>query len=320
MLNYCTKSLMQKIDKINLHKVIAKHKFIVIDKRVKDLYFQDDIDGVIYVVDKPEKSKNLVVFKEISSLFLKNGIHRNDEILAIGGGATSDLAGFVASTILRGVKWNVIPTTLLAMIDASIGGKVGINTAQGKNLIGSFHFPTNIYFYTPFLDSLDKEDYDSGLGELLKYCFLSSDIAVSMDLSLDELIYKCAEYKLDITSKDPLEGSGRIKLNLGHTFGHAIEALTSITHGTCVVIGLEIVFSLFDKEKLKLLKEYKEKLKVVTPEFKVPLDKVLSLLLLDKKNIDEDIRFVLPENIKKISLTDLKSKILEDSYANKYFN
>lgn len=320
MLNYCTKSLMQKIDKIELHKIVENHKFIIIDKKVKELYFENELEASVFVVDRPEYSKNLVIFKEITTLFLKNRIHRNDHILVIGGGATSDLGGFVASTILRGVSWSVVPTTLLSMIDASIGGKVGINTAQGKNLIGSFHFPKNIYTYFPFLESLDKDDYESGLGELLKYCFLSKKIASLIDSPTEDLIYECGLFKEEITKLDPLEGSERIKLNLGHTFGHAIEKLSSLPHGTCVALGLEVLFALFDKEKLKELINYKNILKLNTPNIKVSLDKTLDLLLLDKKNIDNDIRFVMPDGILKISRDKLKEQIQKDSDANKYFN
>lgn len=311
---------MQKIDKTKLLEVVKSSDFIIIDRKVKDLYFKESFDAVTFVIDDPEKSKSLATYEKITSLFLTHKIRRNSKILAIGGGATSDLAGFVASTILRGVQWEVIPTTLLSMIDASIGGKVGINTDLGKNLIGSFHNPINIYFYYPFLDSLAKRELESGLGELAKYCFLSEDIFKSLDKDLTELIFMCSEYKKKITSLDPNESGKRVHLNLGHTFGHAIETLSGLSHGLCVALGLKLVFLLFAKNNLSKLDTVFLKLNITLPQVKFDLNRVIELMKLDKKNTDSNINFILEETSINISFEKLIKLIQSDQDAKQYFN
>jgi 3-dehydroquinate synthetase len=311
---------MQKIDKTKLLEVVKNSDFIIIDRKVKDLYLKDSFDAVAFIIDDPEKSKNLQVYEKIISLFLSHKIRRNSKILAIGGGATSDLAGFVASTILRGVQWDVIPTTLLSMIDASIGGKVGINTSLGKNLVGNFHRPENIYIFYPFLDSLPKREIESGLGELAKYCFLSKDIFNNLDNDLTDLIFMCSEYKYKITSLDPNESGVRVHLNLGHTFGHAIETLSGISHGLCVILGLRLVFLLFAKDNLSKLDTVLLRLNITLPSIKLDLDRVIELIKLDKKNISSDINFILEDKSINISTDKLKELILSDKDAKQYFN
>ena len=161
-----------------LKSILNNYEFFIIDEKVSTLYkeFLGPLDqSKCYFVSAPEQSKNMHEFEKICIFFLNQKIRRTDSLCIIGGGATSDLGGFVASSLLRGINWSVIPTTLLSMIDASIGGKVGINTTQGKNLIGSFHLPQKNYFIPEFLNTLEPDEYTSGLGELIKYNRLSYD-------------------------------------------------------------------------------------------------------------------------------------------------
>ena len=151
--------------------------YLIVDKNMLGHYRNLNIalDGkTVFYLEQPELDKNLIMYSQAIEFFTQNNISRNDKILAIGGGATLDFAGFVAATILRGIKWESYPTTLLAMVDAAFGGKVGVNTKAGKNLVGQFHQPEDVFLCTEFLSTLPKEEILSGQGEIIKYCFLSN--------------------------------------------------------------------------------------------------------------------------------------------------
>lgn len=243
---------MQLVEYGHILDKIKESSFIVIDKVILDHY--PDINEIlkgpkyeVYVVENPEQAKNLVDFEKICNFFIKKGIGRKSTILAIGGGALSDLAGFVSSTLFRGITWRIIPTTLLAMIDASIGGKTGVNTELGKNLIGSFHLPQETYICPFFLKTLPLKHLESGKGELLKYGLLSERIfdLIEKNSSMNDLIIECAVFKEDVVNKDFQEGDLRKILNLGHTFGHAIEKANGVEHGVAVLFGLKLEIALF---------------------------------------------------------------------------
>ncbi|MBT4793116.1 MAG: 3-dehydroquinate synthase, partial [Halobacteriovoraceae bacterium] len=212
----------------DVFNAIEHAKFIIADQNVLNLYPQIAFlcnQKSTYSISEPEAQKSLCDYEKIIKFFLDKNITRVDEILAIGGGATTDLAGFVAATILRGVEWSVVPTTLLAMIDASIGGKVGINTDEGKNLIGSFHLPIKTYLNQNFLATLPSHEFDSGMGELVKYTFLNLEIrdAILADGFNQKIVLSCYAHKMSIVENDLQEKGNRKSLNLGHSFGHAIE-------------------------------------------------------------------------------------------------
>lgn len=216
-----------------------------------------------------EKSKNYGEWERALEFFLERGVTRKSHLIAIGGGATSDVAGFVASTLLRGISWSVVPTTLLAQIDASIGGKVAINARAGKNLVGNFHPPKKIYVCHEFLNSLDQKEIKSGKGELLKYAFLDKKISELFegDHSLEAVVDACAHYKLDLVAQDLDEKGLRKILNLGHTIGHGIEWVYKIPHGIAVMWGIALILILEEQhELLTKWKEYCKKLELNTLE------------------------------------------------------
>lgn len=231
---------------------IKGSEFIVIDNILLELYPEIKnilLEKKVYIVKEAETSKSLLEYEKIMSFFLRNVIQRDDFILAIGGGAVSDLAGFVAATILRGVRWRVIPTTLLSMIDASIGGKVGVNTDLGKNLVGSLHLPEENFLCWNFLETLPEVELLSGKGELIKYSYLSKDIheAVLARGSLFDVINMCGAFKQKAVEKDFKESGKRKTLNFGHTLGHCIERSLDISHGIAVYYGIEMIMSLYGK-------------------------------------------------------------------------
>ncbi len=205
-------------------------------------------------------------FKDIESVFpvynemLKQGADRNCVVFALGGGSIGDAAGFIASTYLRGVAWVGVPTTLLAQVDSSVGGKTGINHPTGKNLIGSFHQPIAVICDLDFLKTLSKREVVSGLGEAIKYGFiydpklfktLTRDWAkaIALDLStISDIVKKSIEWKANAVEKDEFDRKGiREALNFGHTFGHAIERATSygeLQHGEAVLWGMRFATNL----------------------------------------------------------------------------
>ncbi|MGB0952778.1 MAG: 3-dehydroquinate synthase [Planctomycetota bacterium] len=200
-----------------------------------------------------EASKTLEKAQALASKLVKAGADRRSFVLAVGGGVTSDLAGFVAANLFRGVEWGVVSTTLLGMADASIGGKTAVNLPEGKNLFGAFHFPRLVVMDVQMLRTLPAKEWRCGLGEVLKTAMLQSPAMYRKLLGtptsklqrgsaeLAALVLACTRYKQKIVASDPREGGERKLLNLGHTFGHVLEASAGprkLVHGEAVALGL----------------------------------------------------------------------------------
>lgn len=263
---------------------------------------------LVWVGPSGEKIKDFFHFQSCIEFFLEKGIHRKAHLVAIGGGALSDFAGFVASTLLRGISWSVIPTTLLSMVDAAIGGKVAINTLAGKNLLGAFHLPLNLWLNLEFLKTLPLEEHQCGKGEILKYAFLDKEIFMTLkgkgDLST--LVPLCIKYKRELVEEDLKENGRRMFLNFGHTFGHAFEKIFMIGHGEAVILGIEFILVNFIKNEklLKIFQELKETLGIPKnyqlSYYWPKIDKVafLSYIFKDKKikNL-ETMRLILLKDI-----------------------
>lgn len=322
-------NIIEDINKLKTDTIL-----LVIDHYLWSL-FQEE-----FPVDKEVKNKRVISwkapsgeqvknFQELEScleFFLEKGIHRQAHLIAIGGGATSDFAGFVAASLLRGIKWSIVPTTLLSMVDASIGGKVAINSKYGKNLIGAFHIPENVWINTDFLGKLSEKEVLSGKGEVLKYAFLDKKISKLIDnddMDLDEVIQACANYKLALTKEDFKESGKRKILNLGHTLGHALERIYTLPHGEAVMWGMVLIFKLFGDEKL-VSKLAQLKLRLgwdeVNPPWQnrqFPLDKIMEYLSKDKKmTSSESVDLILVEDIGKpiivnTPLTEIEKKLEE---------
>ena len=269
---------------------------------------------------------------------------RQDTLVAVGGGALTDLAGFAASTYLRGIKTVLVPTTLLAQVDASIGGKTGINLPSGKNLAGTFHFPLGVVVDPAVLSTLPEREMRSGLGEIIKYAMIEQTVVANTEFrggprslysvlseviekdgfsaahpALEGIITSCIKMKLAVVGKDPLEGHLRRSLNLGHTLGHAIEKVSnySYSHGEAVSIGCVFatqlslsrgMFAAADLERLVALLE-EAGLPVSIPT-ELSTDQLSEAMAFDKKRQAENIKFVLPH--KTIGAVDLDVSISLD--------
>ncbi len=205
-----------------------------------------------FVVEEGESAKTLATVEQLCRDFARFGLSRSDAVVALGGGVVSDVAGFAASVFLRGIAYVNVPTTLLAQIDAAIGGKTGVNLPEGKNLVGSFWQPAAVLCDIQTLGSLPAREWSSGRGEMAKYAFLGEGLleqgrpgAAILGLPLDEQVARCVAIKAAVVSEDERESGRRMVLNYGHTLAHALEASSfgpeakwDLRHGEAVAIGL----------------------------------------------------------------------------------
>ena len=207
----------------------------VADERVAELH-PPPVDGPVHTVPAGEAAKRLDV---AARLWKKLEIGREGALVAFGGGSTTDLAGFVAATYLRGIRWIAIPTTLVGQVDAAIGGKTSIDLAKGKNLVGAFHYPEAVILDADYLATLPEREQQNGMAEVVKTGLLTGEPL--WQLAEKEMIRRCAAFKAAVCLSDPFETTGRRAiLNLGHTFAHGLEAASGyeLAHGNAVALGL----------------------------------------------------------------------------------
>ena len=273
--------------------------------------------------DSNEKNKNLKSIKSILSILLSKNFNRNDCLISIGGGITGDVSGFAASIYKRGLKFINVPTTLLSQVDSSIGGKTGINSKYGKNLIGAFYQPCLVISDIIFLKSLPKREVICGYGEILKHAIIADkkffnflDINGSEILNLkspliEKAIFKSCLIKKKIVEKDEKEMGIRKILNFGHTFAHAYEATLGyskkLNHGEAVILGIKTAakFSLINNilniKEFNLIENHLNKLnlpKNINKFFSIKnLNKILTFMKKDKKNNSNKVNLVLLKNI-----------------------
>jgi len=326
--------------KIILRKFIEKRKIIIIhdsyfslqDNKNKYLYkFVESIkeySSNVYLLSIPggDKTKDIVHLNELIENILSFEIDRESLIIAFGGGVVGDIAGFVSAIILRGINFVQVPTTLLSQVDSSIGGKTGINSKIGKNLIGAFHQPLAVISDMNILKSLPKREFNAGLAEVIKYGLIKDisffewlekeykHIIKLNQLKLQTIVTKSCEIKAEIVKNDEKEKGERALLNLGHTFAHAIEYFGNhdgrIIHGEAVSIGICLAFKFsyflgFCKEEdLKRVTNLFEKFNLPTSfyNFKnlsLSSTKLIERFKFDKKNKQNQLTFILNKGIGK---------------------
>ncbi|QDZ41059.1 3-dehydroquinate synthase [Euhalothece natronophila Z-M001] len=275
-----------------------------------------------------ERHKTLLSVQKIYDQALENYLERSSTLIALGGGVIGDMTGFAAATWLRGINVIQIPTSLLAMVDAAIGGKTGVNHPQGKNLIGAFHQPKLVLIDPEVLKTLPHREFRAGMAEVIKYGVIWSDDLfqqlesaqrldqldyLSSDL-LQNILTQSCQAKADVVSQDEKEGGLRAILNYGHTVGHAIESLTGyrlVNHGEAVAIGMSVAGKIAVKMGYWSEQESQRQdqliLKTGLPKTVPPMLKVediLETLKSDKKVKNGKVRFVLPQKIGAATVTD----------------
>ncbi len=321
----------KSLSKLNNYLSITKGDKVAIitDSNVEKLY-GNVLDNYIstktifhYTLPSGEENKSENKYFEILNFLAENNFKRNDTIIAFGGGVTGDLSGFVASTYMRGITFINIPTTLLSMVDSSVGGKTAINLKSGKNLVGTFYQPALVYICLDFLKTLSEREILSGMGEVFKYVFIlglinKQDVISGID---ENLIYKCIKIKQQIVENDERESGERKLLNFGHTIGHAIEKASnySLSHGECVLKGINLAIEFSYKKGFLSTEKYneaKEIIKLSKADLSNPFSRedLIKYLKNDKKGDGEYVDFIVIDNtllskIEKVKLQELYSII-----------
>ncbi len=323
----------------------AKKIFIVTDNTIKRLHLKKIIQIIpkkIFVktltISPGEKMKNINTINKISIFLLKHKISRNDAIFALGGGVIGDLSGFLASITLRGINLIHFPTTLLAQVDSSIGGKTGVNSSYGKNLIGSFYQPNLVVCDTIFLTTLPRRELISGYAEIIKYSiicdksffkWLSKNTKKLLNNDIFETtkaIKRSVEIKKEFVLKDEKDvNSVRMLLNFGHTFAHSLENCAkyskNLLHGEAVSIGICMASKLSNNLGFLTLNKYL-KIKNIFSDFGLPIDieflkkiriqkeQIINNMIYDKKNFSGKLNFILCKDIGKVFVYN---KVKKDS-------
>lgn len=303
---------------------------ILSDDKVFPLYGKTVTDSlqsagfriVTHVIANGEQSKTLDNVTAFIDSMVKAQVTRTDMILALGGGVVGDMAGFAAAIYLRGIPYIQVPTTLLAAVDSSVGGKTAVDISAGKNLVGAFHQPALVYLDTETLNTLDPAVMRDGFAEVIKYGIildskLFDTVATPGSFDLKEVIARCIEIKRDVVEQDEFDRGLRGLLNFGHTFGHAIEKLSgfTISHGSAVARGMIIAakvarvygFTDYTDVITKVIKDYG--FETGCP---YSANELYSVILSDKKRSGADITLVLPKRIGACSLEKMPAaRVLE---------
>ena len=322
---YIGSDILQSLPAILEKHKLYKNVFVVIDENVEKIYGKEIRKLVnrwanrssIFILQATERSKSLATLKKIYTALADNEFGRDTLLISVGGGITGDVASYCASTYMRGIQLVHVPTTLLASVDSSIGGKTGVNFYNRKNIIGSFYQPQLVIIDTDFLPTLPAPELISGAGETIKYAFLSNkdfynylqqnyNKLLSLNTKvLNKVIKESVLIKTSVVSQDEKETGLRKILNFGHTFAHAFESQSryKIKHGEAVVGGilaalyLSHKLKLFNDEKLESYLKFLSVYKLPSVIKKMNNNKVFELMRLDKKRRGDKIKFVLLKDI-----------------------
>jgi len=271
-----------------------------------------------FVFPAGEENKNTATYLQLLNYLTENRITRSDCIIALGGGVVGDLAGFAAATYLRGVPYIQVPTTLLAMVDSSVGGKTAIDLPAGKNLCGAFYHPVAVLCDIDTLNTLPEDVFRDGCAEVIKYGILFDPALfthleeMGMDFDRETVICRCIERKRDIVAADEFDTGKRMLLNLGHTFGHAIEKCSGyhISHGKAVAIGMAIISRAAKCPDQDRITSLLTRFKLPTTTY-YSAEKLCERTLLDKKRSGKHINLVIPKAIGDCVIQPTSTEILK---------
>lgn len=318
------KGSIKNITKFFIDKVKGSKIAIISDNNVYGIYGelvkgQLEKQGYMVksiVIPAGEQSKTFKILPSIYNELLEFKLTRSDVVVALGGGVVGDLAGFVASTFLRGVSFIQIPTTLLAQVDSSVGGKVGVDLEKGKNLVGSFYHPKLVIIDPEVLNTLTPRVFKDGLAEVIKYgCIKDKELFENLkgykneeELidNIEEIIYTCCDIKRKVVEEDEKDTGERMLLNFGHTLGHAIEQYYNYeryTHGEGVAIGMYQIMKSANNKGL-INEEVVKEIKDILIKYELPyeldgeeISTLMEVIKLDKKNINNSLSLILLDKI-----------------------
>lgn len=325
------KGLIERISESVLEVYNGNKIFIITDKNV-DKYYGEVVSRSLInsgfnvkklVLEPGEETKSFNTLPLIYNKLLDFKLTRKDLIITLGGGVIGDLGGFVASTFLRGVPFIQIPTSLLAQVDSSVGGKVGVDLERGKNLVGSFYQPKRVIIDPNVLNTLEDRFFKDGLGEVIKYGLIrDKDLFGKLESykdkrevleNIEDIIYTCCNIKRIVVERDEKDLGERMILNFGHTLGHAIEKYYDFklyTHGEAVAIGMYNIAKLTEEKKLTE-NIYSEKIKNVLIKYDLPYevnieekDEIINTISLDKKNMGKVLKVILVREIGNAEIYD----------------
>lgn len=349
---YIGKDLLMNLNNI-LDGIINNERiFILTDENVAYHYLDIIIESLsnindkinYYILPPGEHSKTIEAYQEIINLLIENNFSRNSTLIALGGGVIGDLGAYIASTYMRGINLIQAPTSLMAHIDSSIGGKTGINHNNIKNIIGTFYHPKYIIIDQSTLKTLPKREYRSAYSEIIKYGMLdkysmleslNKNATQFLDyyVNIEPLITDCIQIKNKFVYKDEQDHGIRNFLNLGHTFGHAIESSTNFNkylHGEAIAIGILIASRLsynlnyIDYDYFQMIFNLLNQYHLIKEKIDLQVQYILEYMYKDKKNKGNMINIVLPIEKEKVQifqdipLVEVKKAILEVNYG--YFN
>ncbi|MGN1481521.1 3-dehydroquinate synthase, partial [Porcipelethomonas sp.] len=333
---YIERGLLKNCGNIISDTVKTRRVAVITDDIVHRLYYNDVEKSLTehgftvseFVFPNGEESKSSDTLNKIYNFLCENSITRSDCIIALGGGVVGDITGFAAATFLRGIDYIQIPTTLLAQIDSSVGGKTAIDLPCGKNLVGAFKQPSCVICDSDVLETLKPEILSDGMAEAIKYGMIRDkelfDLIASHNLGnvhsiIDEIVYKSVSIKKDVVEHDEFDTGERMILNFGHTLGHAVESYynyKTYTHGSAVAIGMCMI------SKKGCSEELTEKLINCVHAYKLPdccdapAGKLVKLCYNDKKRVSNSINYIICKeigkaSIKKVSVDEFEKFILD---------
>ncbi len=310
----------------NIKKVLPSGKLCIITDKNVDAFYGKKLQKLLtvsgfccqkYVVEGGENSKSVTEYLNVLEFLAQNEYTRTDALIAFGGGVVGDLTGFVAATYLRGVPFIQIPTTLLAAVDSSVGGKTAVNLKSGKNLAGAFYQPALVVCDTDIFNTLPSKEYACGMAEVIKYGMIFDgkllDLLVDgMDKHEQEIISRCVKLKKTVVEQDEFDRGARQLLNFGHTIGHAIEKISNYkySHGQAVAMGMCLITEravkngLCNSVVLDLLNALVVKYALPTV-CDIRLEELIEKTLIDKKRKGNNITAVIPTQKGKCELKDM---------------
>ena len=326
------RGLLNDVGELIKEKCRADRIAVISDDTVYSLYGKTVENSLVkcgfktvsFVFPHGEKSKNLETFGKAISFLAEKGLSRSDAVAALGGGVVGDLAGFLSATYLRGIGYFQIPTTLLAQIDSSVGGKTAVDIKEGKNLVGAFKQPERVIIDADVLSTLPEEIFKEGMGEAVKYAFLDKKIydLMQSEYKAEELISLCVRYKAEIVEKDEFETGKRKLLNLGHTVAHGIEKLSGygLPHGKAVALGLKscvygaVKRNSIDKKTGEELIFFIEK-NTAAGDIPFKLKDIIGQAVYDKKRSGDSISIAEFKGVGKVAVTETEMKNLGEYFG-----